>query len=160
MAANPEPRPAPTGGEIYLKRVLKAPRDLVFKAWITPEHLVRWFGPDGFSVTSVEVDARAGGAWRIGIRSSDGMDCNMHGVYREVVRPERLVFTHIWEEGHPSAHHETLVTIKLSESEGQTTLIFHKAVLKDAVERQAQTTGWSQCLNRLDAYITEIKAKP
>ncbi len=158
MAANPSVNATATGGEIYLKRLLKAPRELVFKAWTMPEHLVHWFGPDDFTVSGVEIDLREGGKWRIGIRSPEGQDYWMHGVYREVTPPQKLVFTHIWEEGHSSPDHETLVTITLSERDGQTALSFHKAVLKDFVEREAQTAGWSQCLNRLDNYMTGINA--
>jgi uncharacterized protein YndB with AHSA1/START domain len=151
---------APSGGEIYLKRIIKAPRALVFKAWTDARHLVHWFGPDDFSVSGVELDLRQGGKWRIGIRSPEGDEYWMHGIYREIVEPERLVFTHIWEEGHTSPHHETLVTIKLSESGGATTLSFHKAVLKDVPEREAQTAGWSQCLGRLDTYLTGPNGAP
>ncbi len=138
---------------------MRAPRDLVFKAWTMPEHIVRWFGPDDFTVAGVELDVRSGGKWRIGIRSPEGQEFWMHGVYREVMPPEKLVFTHIWEEGHESPHHETLVTIRLSESEGQTTLTFHKAVLKDFAAWESQTAGWSQCLNRLESYMTGLDAK-
>lgn len=153
MSANPSANAEATGGEIFIRRILAAPRTLVFKAWTDPQHLARWFGPNDFTVPHVALDLRVGGKWRIGIRSPEGRDYAMHGVYREIVVPERLVFTHIWEEGHDSPNHETLITIKLAESAGKTTLTFHKAILKDLTAHASQTTGWNQCLDRLGVYM-------
>lgn len=134
---------------ITITRVLNAPRERVFEAWTRPEHLTKWFGPRDFSAPEVSVDLRPGGAWRACIRSPEGRDYWMHGVYREIVPPERLVFTHVWEEGHDSPDHETLVSVTLEDQGGKTKLTFHKAVLESVTERISQGTGWSECLDRL-----------
>jgi uncharacterized protein YndB with AHSA1/START domain len=134
---------------ITITRVLNAPRERVFEAWTRPEHLTKWFGPRDFSAPEVSVDLRPGGAWRACIRSPEGRDYWMHGVYREIVPPERLVFTHVWEEGHDSPGHETLVSVTLEDRGGKTKLTFHKAVLESVTERISQGTGWSECLDRL-----------
>ena len=63
-----------------------------------PEHMVRWLGPKGFTAPSCEIDLRPGGAWRACIRSPEGTDHRMQGVYREIAPPERLVFTFAWEK--------------------------------------------------------------
>lgn len=134
---------------ITITRVLNAPRERVFEAWTRPEHLTKWFGPRDFSAPEVSVDLRPGGAWRACIRSPEGRDYWMHGVYREIIPPERLVFTHVWEEGHDSPGHETLVSVTLEDQGGKTKLTFHKAMLESVAERISQGTGWSECLDRL-----------
>jgi len=144
---------------IVITRVLDAPRELVFEAWTRPEHLARWFGPHGFSAPDIVADVRKGGAWRACIRSPEGTDYWMHGVYREVVPPERLVFTHIWEEGHSSPGHETLVTVRLDDLDGKTKLTFHKAVVESLAERISQGQGWSECLHRLADYVNDLHGK-
>ena len=89
--------------EVVITRVFDAPRSLVFKAWTDPEHMARWWGPRGFTNPICELDARVGGAWRIVMRSPAGIEYPCGGVYREIVEPERLVFTNIAtdNEGNP-----------------------------------------------------------
>ena len=73
-----------------MTRVFDAPRRLVFEAMTQPEHLVRWFGPHGWTLAACEVDFRPGGAWRFVLRGPDGRDMGMRGVYQEITPPERL----------------------------------------------------------------------
>src|SRR5258708_10890203 len=83
--------------ELVITRVFDAPRDLVFKAWTDPEHLVRWWGPKGFTSTIMDkIDLRPGAPYRIHMRGPDGDDHWSQGVYREIVDPERLVFAGCW----------------------------------------------------------------
>ena len=70
-----------------------APRHLVFDAMTQPEHVTRWFGCAEFALPVCEIDLRVGGAYRFVMRSPDGVDSTLQGVYRDVVRPERVVFT-------------------------------------------------------------------
>lgn len=141
---------------IVITRTFDAPRQNVFAAWTESAQLARWFGPKDFAATSVEADVRPGGRWRICIRSPDGTDYWMHGVYREIVAPERLVFTHVWEDGHGASGHETLITITFDEIDGKTRMTFHKAVLVSLHERNAQHAGWSECLDRLGSYLVGL----
>ncbi len=87
LAASPMER------EIEIERVFDAPRELVFDAWTNPEHMTRWWGPKIFTNHSCELDVQPGGAWQITMRSPDGVDHRCHGIFTEVVKPERLVFT-------------------------------------------------------------------
>ena len=84
---------ADLGREVVVQRVLNAPRALVFKVWTEASHLVRWWGPDGFTTPRCEADARPGGAIRIDMRGPDGTVYPMTGIFQEVLPPERLVFT-------------------------------------------------------------------
>ena len=73
---------------LMIERVFDAPRALVFKAWTEPERMVRWFGPQGFTTTVLKADFRPGGDYRFHMRSPEGADHWLQGVYREVVEPE------------------------------------------------------------------------
>ena len=81
----------PSDREIVLTRAFAAPRELVWRAWTEPEHFARWMGPDGFTTTVREMDVREGGTSRYTMRGPDGTDYPNRVIYREVVRPERLV---------------------------------------------------------------------
>jgi len=83
------------------------------------ERMARWWGPHGFANLVCEVDARPGGAWRVEQRAPDGSLHRFSGVYREVVRPTRLVHTFVWD-GRPSE--EILVTATFTEHDGKTTI--------------------------------------
>ena len=78
---------------LVIERLFDAPRSLVFKVWTHPEHLMRWWGPHGFTLPSCRIDLRPGGVWRFCMRSPEGNNYWQQGVYREIMEPERLVFT-------------------------------------------------------------------
>jgi uncharacterized protein YndB with AHSA1/START domain len=145
----------PAEGELVITRVLDAPRGLVFKVWTQPEHVVRWLGPKGFSAPSCEMDLRPGGAWRACIRSPDGIDHRMQGVYREIVEPERLVFTFAWEDDQGVPGHQTLVTVTFAEQDGKTRLTFHQAPFESVESRDSHQSGWSECFDRLEDYLAQ-----
>lgn len=81
--------------EIVSERVLEAPRELVFAAFSNPEHLAKWWGPNGFHNTIHEFDLRPGGKWRFVMHGPDGIDYHNESAFTEVVRPERIVFEHL-----------------------------------------------------------------
>jgi uncharacterized protein YndB with AHSA1/START domain len=141
--------------ELVITRVFDAPPALVFKAWTEPERLAQWWGPKGFQATSRTVDARPGGAWRIGMRSPEGKDHWARGVYREVVDPERLVFTFAWEEPEGRPGREMLVTLTFAEERGRTRLTFHQAPFETVKDRDEHREGWSESLDRLAKYLTK-----
>ncbi len=143
--------------EITLTRLLSAPRELVFRAWTDPAHLVRWWGPHEFTVTSCVADVRVGGTWRSCIRSADGEDYWMHGIYHEVQVPEKLVFSFTWDkDGKPRV--EMRVTVTLQEENGKTRLTFHETGFADAEMCEMDSGGWSQCLERLDSHVSGLAA--
>ncbi|HVH46688.1 MAG TPA: SRPBCC family protein [Labilithrix sp.] len=80
--------------ETVITRVFDAPRELVFKAWTDKDHIVKWFGPKGFSCTTHEIDIRVGGRWRFDMKSPDGKVFPNRMVFLEVKYPERLVIDH------------------------------------------------------------------
>ena len=155
MAPSTEAAAYMAGPELTITRLLDAPRNLVFKVWTQPEHMVRWLGPKGFTAPSCEIDLRPGGAWRACIRSAEGKDHRMQGVYREIAPPERLVFTFAWEEdGVPG--HETLVTITFAEQGSKTLFTFHQATFASVESRDSHHGGWSSSFDRLADYLASL----
>jgi uncharacterized protein YndB with AHSA1/START domain len=136
--------------ELLITRVIDAPRTLVFKAWTTPEHLVRWWGPKNYTAPSIKMDFRPGGSYRACIRSPEGIDEWMTGVYREIVEPERIVFTFRWEEDGERGR-ETLVTVTFADHNGKTRLHVHQGFFESVEQRDSHHGGWSECLDRLVA---------
>jgi len=139
--------------ELAITRVFDAPRSLVFKVWTQPEHLVRWWGPRDFTTPSCKMDVRPGGAYRTCIRSPEGKEYCMQGVYREVVEPERLVLTFAWEDEAGRPGHETLVTVTFADHGGKTKLTFRQDAIVSVADRHSHQEGWSECLDRLARYL-------
>jgi uncharacterized protein YndB with AHSA1/START domain len=151
--------------ELTLTRIFDAPRGLVFKAWTTPEHMMRWWGPQGFTCLSCAIDLRVGGTWRLAMRSPAGVEDRQRGVFREIVEPERIVFTYAFEDfaerqtsgrwsdesGNPG--HETLVTVNFEDLGRQTRLTIHQAVFESVLVRDEHVRGWGETLNRLGEYV-------
>ncbi|HET7578973.1 MAG TPA: SRPBCC domain-containing protein, partial [Bacillales bacterium] len=87
--------------ELVVKRIFDAPRDLVFEAWSQPEHLAEWWGPKGYTMQIAKFDLRPGGIFHYNQRSPEGEEAWGKFDYREIVKPEKLVFTNSFsdEEG-------------------------------------------------------------
>jgi uncharacterized protein YndB with AHSA1/START domain len=141
--------------ELVITRVFDAPPRLVFKAWTEPERLVRWWGPRGFTTPSCKVDVRPGGAFRLCMRSPEGTDHWLRGVYREVVEPERLVCTWAWEDAEGTPGHETLLTVSFAEQGARTKLTLHQAVFESVTARDAHQEGWTSGLDRLAEFLAK-----
>jgi uncharacterized protein YndB with AHSA1/START domain len=159
VAASPEVVADPQDLDLVLTRVLEAPRALVFKVWSEPEHLVRWWGPTGFTLPSCKIEFHPGGAFRCLMLSPEGSEHRMHGVYREIVAPEKISFSWTWVDAEGQPGPETLVTVTLEEAGkdgAQTKLTLHHAVFESITARDAHNGGWTQCLERLGAYVASL----
>lgn len=143
--------------ELSITRTFKAPRSLVFKAWTEPEHLAHWSGPLGFTTPHHEMDLRVGGVYRACLRAPDGVDHWVKGSYREITPPERLVMTHCWTdaEGRPTGP-ETVITVTLTENNGETLMRFHQALFETSASRDGHSQGWSQSFDRLVDYLGNV----
>ncbi len=140
--------------ELVFTRVFAAPRQLVYDAWTKKEHLEKWQGaPQGFTVTHSNSDVRPGGAFKICMRSPEGMDHWLQGVYREVVPPERLVFTHTWLNAEGKPGKETLVTITFAEVTGGTELTLKQTGFPSVQSRDGHNAGWTSTFERLAEYL-------
>jgi uncharacterized protein YndB with AHSA1/START domain len=151
-----------TDRQLVVTRVIDAPRPLVFKAWIEPEHVARWWGPQGFTTTFCDMDIRPGGKFRCCMRSREGTDHWKRGVYREIVAPERIVFTFAWEDAAGNPGHELLTTVTFAEHGTKTKLTLHQAVFETVETCNGHLRGWTSCLERFAEYMTytEPQAAP
>jgi uncharacterized protein YndB with AHSA1/START domain len=144
----------PSDREVLITRTVDAPRRLVFDAWTRPEHLSQWLlGPAGWTMPVCEIDLRPGGAWHYGWRRADGTGLDMHGEYREVSPPERLVFTERWGGDWP----ETLHTLVLTERDGRTTMaqsvLYPSREARDAALATGMNDGLTASYERLDTLL-------
>src|SRR6266446_3684723 len=136
-------------GEMILTRVFDAPRELMWKLWTEPEHIRKWWGPKGFTLPGCEMDFRTGGTYRFVMRGPEGQDNPFHGVYREIVRNERIVFTAILE----NLPGQELVTIVTFADEGGKTKLTVRQTTPPGEAGRGQNQGWSETLERLAEHL-------
>lgn len=141
--------------EVVITRILDAPRDLVWKLWTDAKHMAQWWGPKDFTNPVCELDVRPGGAWRIVMRSANGTEYPCGGVYREIVAPERLVFTNIATDNEEKPILDGLTTVIFAEHGSKTKLTLQTRATALVAYAAAYLTGmkegWSQSLDRLEA---------
>ena len=154
MTATAEAAAPAAGREFVITRVFNAPRRLVFKMWTEPEHLARWWGPRGYTGLSSRMDVRPGGAWTRSMQAPDGSIIRKHGVYREIVAPERLVFTYVTDDigGEPGS--ETLVTVTFADLDGKTRLTLHQTAFQSVAARDDHRCGWTSALERFIVHLS------
>ena len=141
--------------EIVVTRVFDAPRALVFKAWTDPKHLAHWWGPNGFSITTHEMEFKPGGVWRFVMHGPDGRDYQNEVVYVEIAESERLVYKHV------SAPHFQM-TVTFADDGGKTRItaqmLFETAELRDkTIKAVGAVEGLKQTIGRLGDYVTQMK---
>jgi uncharacterized protein YndB with AHSA1/START domain len=157
MAVTADTAALSTECELVITRIFDAPRPLVFKLWTEPEHLMRWWGPRGFTPISGRMDVRQGGRWSRLMRSPDGSVIRKHGVYRELVAPERLVLTYITDDAAGNPGPETLVTVTFADHDGKTRLTLHQTGFQSVAERDDHRRGWTGALDGFAAYLSANK---
>lgn len=142
--------------ELLIERTFDASPELVYRVWTKPEHLMRWWGPKTFTVVTYDQDFRVGGAYRSVIRSPEGKDNVMLGVYREIVPGQRIVMTFRWEDGAWDV--DTLVTITFEDAPGgRTRFRFHQSPFKTVAARDSHIGGWSGLLDKLAIYLEDAR---
>ena len=158
--------------EFTISRAFDAPRDKVWKAWTEAERLKQWWGPKGFTVTHCTVDLRPGGVMHYCLRSPDGQDMWGKFVYREIVKPEKLVFVVSFsdEKGAITRHpmnpewpREILSTVTFAEQH-RGTLITVRWIPTHATELERKTfedgrdgmkQGWGGTFDQFAAYLAK-----
>jgi uncharacterized protein YndB with AHSA1/START domain len=125
----------PTDTQILITREFDAPKELIWKAWITPELLKQWWHANRGEVTVAEIDFRVGGTWRsVMVTTEGGMEVAFHGEYREIEPYERIVSTEAYEGVPNPDENATVNTMTLEETDGRTLL----TVLVDAPSKEVR----------------------
>jgi uncharacterized protein YndB with AHSA1/START domain len=144
----------PSDLEIRMSRVFDYPRALVYRAMTDPEALPKWWGPRQYTTIVDKLDPRPGGVWRFVQRGPDGDEYAFNGVYREIVPPEKLVFTFEWE-GLPG--HVLTETILFEEQGGKTTvtatMVFDSVEDRDGMLQSGMEEGAADSYDRVEELL-------
>jgi uncharacterized protein YndB with AHSA1/START domain len=150
----------PSDREIVMTRVFDAPRELVFEAHSSCEHMERWWGPRKYTVVDCKMDFRPGGEWRIVHRGPDGEEYGFRGEFREIVPPEKIVWTFEFE-GMPG--HVSVETLTLDEQDGKTKLtatsVFDSVEDRDGMLESGMEEGAVETWDRLAELLEDLKKK-
>jgi len=135
---------------LSLTRAYGAAPEKVWRAWTDPQALKSWFGPESSEVLLAEADVRVGGRFRIVVRTGDGDQHDVSGVYREVQTNRRLVFTWAWKS---TPERVSLVTLTLRPAGKGTELTLLHEQFFDQTARDRHESGWTTILRKLDTYL-------
>ena len=149
MSANPNIADSAT--TLTMTRHFDASPERVFDAWLDPRQIAQWIGPRGVQGEATQLDARVGGAYAITMHTPDNSNPHVGGIYREIVRPSRLVFTWAW--GHETQ--ETLITLTFRALGKGTEMTLQHSGFANAERRDSHNNGWTGSFDKL----AEILAK-
>jgi uncharacterized protein YndB with AHSA1/START domain len=152
MSASPRPI---ADNELYIEREFDAPASLVFRLWQDRDHAIRWWGPERFSTTELEMDFRVGGKWRATMMSTSKGVSTMGGEYREIVKDRKIVFTFSWTH-QPENPVDSLVTVTFTERNGKTLQTFHQTPFTSVSERDNHVIGWNSFINKEQLYVENV----
>jgi len=146
-----------TDRELFVERVFDAPIELVWQMFTDPNHIKNWWGPNGFTNTIFDMDVRPGGIWDFVMHGPDGTDYKNKSMYKEVVKPNRIVFEHL-------SRPKFTATITLTAQGKKTHLRWH--MLFETAEEFQRTVktfkadeGLKQNIVKLDEYLNSQVAK-
>jgi uncharacterized protein YndB with AHSA1/START domain len=151
----------PTETQILITREFDAPRELVYRAWTTPELVKRWWAGQRGEVTSVEIDLREGGSWRYVMVATGGQEVAFHGEFKEIVAPERIVSTEIYETPGADDARAPLVTTTFTERDGRTTLSqltqCPSQELRDMIVGSGMESGMQEAMDALEQVALSLR---
>ena len=148
----------PADEQILIRREFDAPRELVYKAYTTPELVKRWWAGQRGTVTLAEIDLRVGGAWRYVMIATGGHEVGFHGEFREIAPGERLVMTEVYEgmPGEPA-----LNTVTFTEEDGRTTLTLLTEVpsreVRDMIIESGMEGGMQEGMDLLEEVANSLR---
>jgi uncharacterized protein YndB with AHSA1/START domain len=137
---------------LEIKRVMPAARADVFAAFSSADELATWWGPEGFSVPSLEFKPRVGDGYRIEMQPPEGDPFHLTGEFREVDPPARLAFTFVYESPDPDDV-ENLVELSLQDLGESTEVLFTQGPFKTEPRLELHRDGWTDTFDRLERHI-------
>jgi uncharacterized protein YndB with AHSA1/START domain len=158
---DPQASTTVTAGALVITRVFDAPRELVWKAWTDPEHLMRWWGPTGYTAPVARVDLRVGGKYLLAMRSPEGQDFYSTGTYQKVEPPSELVYTDSFADADgnvvtadyygmdASFPRELVVRVTFEEHGGKTRMTLRHAGLPAGEMAEQTGAGWNESFDKL-----------
>ena len=148
---------APISPELVIERVFDAPRALVWRAWTDHDQTVKWMGPLTCPAKRIESDFRPGGKWRTILDGTQqGQDLCHGGEYREIVEPERLVYTFAWADHPEMPGNEMLIELTFEElGPKKTKVTLRQTQFLNVEQRDGHNIGWSGTFDRLEAFLSK-----
>jgi uncharacterized protein YndB with AHSA1/START domain len=149
--------------EIFIIRELDAPRELVFKAFTDPKLYSQWLGPRRLTTEFEKLEEKNGGSYRFINKDEKGNKFAFHGVYHEVIKPERIIGTFEYE-GLPEKGHVSLEITKFDElPNGRTKLttqdVFMSVADRDGMVQSGMEEGVNDSYDRLEELLANMKSK-
>jgi uncharacterized protein YndB with AHSA1/START domain len=140
--------------ELRISKLLNAPRELVFEVWTNPQHIVHWWGPDGFTNTISKMEVKDGGEWNFIMHGPDGRNYDNKIIFVEIIKPELIRYKHV---SFPYFN----VTVSFEQQENKTLLSMHmlfetKEELQKTIEVFKADEGLKQTISRLSAYVEKL----
>lgn len=147
----------PTDREVVFTRTLQAPRKNVWRAWTDPARLEKWFGPDGFTLTTHEMNFKQDGFWKFTMHGPDGRDYKNKVLYLEIDEPNRMVYKHAGEEEDEPVQFQTIITFEAL-TDNETKLIMQMKFatpeeLQFVTENYGAIEGGFQNIERLAKHV-------
>ena len=167
MEMQAETNPDAAKASLNVERLFDAPREMVFNAWASATHMIRWYAPHGCTLSIKSYDFRTGGSFHTGIHGPDGKGCWCVGTFREIEAPSRIVYTIAIadSEGHPMTAvqagmdpewpEETVVTVNLEACDGKPRLTLHQTVAESLARRTGALPSWLKMLDRLEGLLAD-----
>lgn len=156
--------------ELVITRVFDAPRELVWRAWTEPELVMLWWGPKGYTSPVCKIDLRVGGKYLSCMRSPDGKDIWSTGIYKEIVKPERIVITDSFSDDkgnvvpatqygmNPGFPLEMQVVVNFEERNGRTKLTLRHIGMPSEEDNEGARQGWNESLDKLEEHLSAMAA--
>jgi uncharacterized protein YndB with AHSA1/START domain len=141
---------------LRLERIIHAPVETVFDAFVVPEKIAAWWGPEYCTIPDYSIDVRPGGKWRTVMKLPDGNQPEVSGVYRAIEKNKRLVFTWAWKQDDGSPGHETEVTITFEPVGKHTKVTLVQALFAEEIHRDNHSKGWESSFNSLEKYLASV----
>jgi uncharacterized protein YndB with AHSA1/START domain len=140
--------------ELRLSRLLNAPIKLVWEVWTNPEHIAKWWGPNGFTNTISTMEVKPGGAWNLVMHGPDGTDYSNKSIFKEIIPFKKIVYEHV-------SGPKFLATIEFEEQGDKTMLSWH--MLFESAEQFIQVVktfkadeGLKQNVEKLIVYLNQF----
>ncbi|MDQ3661109.1 MAG: SRPBCC domain-containing protein [Actinomycetota bacterium] len=139
---------------LEIKRVIPAGGSVVLRAFLDADKLAKWWGPEGFTVPSLEFHPRLGDRYRIEMQPSKGHAFYLTGEFREVDPPARLTFTFVWEDPAPDDV-ETLVELSFQDLGEVTAVLMKQGPFKTEARRELHRDGWTDSFDKLEQLLSQ-----
>ena len=139
--------------ELRITRMLKAPVDLVWEVWTNPEHVAKWWGPNGFTNSIHAMDLKAGGEWRLTMHGPDGTNYPNRSIFREIVPYKKIMFEHF----NPQFVTTVLFESNAAETPMDWSMLFDTAEMYEIVVKAHKADeGQKQNAEKLEKYLSEL----